>query len=98
MFLGFVKNVRGKTIAEVCNKLGAGRQFSNQQIDPTVGVHLLVKEGDYVESDTVCIVLHHNETHLDESFLKLLKDSVELTDVLVKPENIVLGVIDCNSF
>lgn len=84
-------------IAEVCNKLGAGRQFSNQEIDPAVGVHLLVKEGDHIKSDSILMVLHHNETELNKSFLTLLQSSVELTDKLVVPENIVLGVIDCNS-
>lgn len=84
-------------IAEVCNKLGAGRQFSNQEIDPAVGVHLRVKEGNHVKSGSILMVLHHNETGLNKSFLTLLQSSVELTDNLVEPENIVLGVIDYNS-
>lgn len=85
------------TIAEVCNKLGAGRQFANQQIDPAVGVHLLVKIGDYVKNDTECIVLYHNEIQLDKSLLIVLQNAIELTDEVVQPENILLGVIDCNS-
>lgn len=95
--LGYVKNIKGMIIAEVCNKLGAGRQFSNQKIDPAVGVHLLVKKGDHIKSGSLLMVLHHNAIELNKSFLTLLQSSVELTDTLVELENIVLGVIDCNS-
>ncbi|XP_015376418.1 PREDICTED: pyrimidine-nucleoside phosphorylase-like [Diuraphis noxia] len=93
---GYVNDIDGMTIAKVCNKLGAGRQFSNQAIDPAVGVRLLVKKGDHVEIDTVCMVLYHNETDLNESYLILLQQSIELMTEIVEPENIVLGVIDCN--
>jgi thymidine phosphorylase len=92
-----VKKINGMIIAEICNKLGAGRQFSNQQIDPAVGVQLLVKIGDYIKNDTQCIILYHNEIDLDKSFLISLQNSIELTDKVVQPENILLGVIDCNS-
>jgi len=83
-------------IAKVCNKLGAGRQFSNQVIDPAVGIRLLVKKGDRVEIGTVCMVLYHNEINLNDSYLILLQQSIELVNEIVKPEDIVLGVIDCN--
>lgn len=92
-----MKKVNGMTIAEVCNKMGAGRQFANQQIDPAVGVQLHVKIGDYIENNTLCIVLYHNEIEFDKSFLISLQNSIELTDEVVQPENILLGVIDCNS-
>lgn len=81
------------TIAEVCNKLGAGRQFSDQKIDPAVGVQLLVKTGDYVKRNNPCIVLYHNETDLNQTLLTLLLSSIELSSKIVEPENIVLGVI-----
>lgn len=84
-------------IGEVCNKLGAGRQFSDQEINPAVGVRVLMKVGDYVESNTSCIVLYHDETDLNRSFLIQLLDSIELTNDIVEPINIVLGVIDSNS-
>lgn len=95
--LGYVKSINGMIIAEVCNKLGAGRQFSNQEIDPAVGVHLLVREGDHIKSGFPLMVLHHNEIELNKSFLTMLQKSIELTDTVVKQENIILGVIDCNS-
>jgi thymidine phosphorylase len=84
------------TIAKVCNKLGAGRQFSNQAIDPAVGIRLLVKKGSHVEIDTVSMVLYHNETDLNESYILLLQQSIELVDEIVEPEDILLGVINCN--
>lgn len=77
--------------------MGAGRQFSNQCIDPAVGVHLFVKIGDFIKKDNVCIVLHHNEVNLNKLFLTLLQNAIELTNDIVKPENIILGVIDSNS-
>lgn len=88
--------INGMAIAEVCNKLGAGRQFSNKDIDPSVGVHLLVKIGDHVKKDTLCIILYHNEVNLNKSFLTLLQNSIELTNEIVVPENILLGIVDCN--
>lgn len=95
--LGYVKNINGMIIAEVCNKLGAGRQFSDQEINPAVGVRVLVKVGDYIKSNTSCIVLYHDEIDLNQSFLTSLLDSFELTNDIVEPINIVLAVIDCNS-
>jgi len=91
---GYVKNINGMIIAEVCNKLGAGRQFSDQRIDPAVGVCLTVKTGDRVERDDLCMVLHHNDdggttVDLTESLL----GSIEMTDGIVEPEHIVLEVI-----
>ncbi|XP_060849257.1 thymidine phosphorylase-like isoform X1 [Rhopalosiphum padi] len=93
---GYVNDINGMTIAKVCNKLGAGRQFSNQAIDPAVGIRLLVKKGSHVEIDTVCMVLYHNETDLNESYILLLQQSIELVDEIVEPEDILLGVINCN--
>lgn len=95
--LGHVKNINGMTIAKVCNKLGAGRQFSDQKIDPTVGVYLFVKIGDIIERDTLCMILHHNEVVLDKSLLALLQNSIELTNEVVEPINILIDVIDYNS-
>ncbi|XP_060872238.1 thymidine phosphorylase-like [Metopolophium dirhodum] len=93
---GYVNGIHGMNIAKVCNKLGAGRQFSNQAIDPAVGIRLLVKKGDRVDIDTVCMVLYHNEIDLNESYLILLQQSIELVNEIVEPEDILLGVIDCN--
>jgi len=95
--LGYVRSINGRCIAEVCNELGAGRQFSGQEIDPAVGVHLFVQIGDYIKSDAICMVLYHNTIDLDQSLLTLLLDSIELTNNIVESENMVLEVIDCNS-
>lgn len=81
-------------IARVCNELGAGRKFSDEQIDPAVGVRLMVKVGDRVERDVVCMVLYHNRDDSDKSFSTSLLGSIELTDEIVERENIVIGVID----
>lgn len=97
LFLGYVKSINGMIIAEVCNKLGAGRQFSDQQIDPAVGVCLFVKIGDHIQSDALYMVLHHNEIDLNKSLLTLLQNSIELANEIVVPVNILLDVIDCNS-
>ncbi|VVC39760.1 Pyrimidine-nucleoside phosphorylase, conserved site,Glycosyl transferase family 3, N-terminal [Cinara cedri] len=94
---GYVKSINGIMIAEVCQKLGAGRQFFHQDIDPAVGVHLFVKIGDYIKRDNVYMVLYHNEIDLNKLFLTLLQNSIELTNEIVKPENIIIGVIDCNN-
>lgn len=91
-----MNDIHGMNIAKICNKLGAGRQFSNQAIDPAVGIRLLVKKGDHVDIDTVCMVLHHNEIDLNESYLILLQQSIDLVNEIVEPEDILLGVIDCN--
>lgn len=96
--LGYVKNINGMIIAKVCNELGAGRQFSDQEINPAVGVRVLMKIGDYIKRNATCIVLYHDKIDLNRSFITSLLDSIELTSEIVEPVNIVLGVIDCNSF
>lgn len=92
---GYVKSIDGMAIAKVCNTLGAGRQFSEQNIDPAVGVHLLVGEGDYVDPGKVILVLHHNETALNEKLVGDLRQSVEISQQpSSEPNDIVLDYID----
>ncbi|XP_050544156.1 thymidine phosphorylase-like [Daktulosphaira vitifoliae] len=92
---GYVKSIDGMAIAKVCNVLGAGRQFSGQKIDPGVGVHLLVSEGDYVDLGKVILNLHHNNTSLNEKLVEDLQKSIE---ILEKPSlevnDIILDYID----
>lgn len=92
-----MKNISGIKIANVCNALGAARQSASQQIDSTIGVHLLVKKGDYIGNNTLCMILHHNEMDLGKSFTTSLQNAIETTNEIVEPENILLGVIDCDS-
>ncbi|XP_050434287.1 thymidine phosphorylase-like [Adelges cooleyi] len=76
---GYVKAIYGKTIAEACNSLGAGRLVCDQQIDPSVGVHVLVEEGAYIKSGTPLLNLHHNKTTLDQHIIALLQNSIEIS-------------------
>ena len=65
---GTISALNALAIGRAANLLGAGRQTTEDDIDPTVGVELRAKIGDRVEEDQLLALLHVNdETHLDEA-------------------------------
>lgn len=63
---GIIKGIDAKIVGEVSMHLGAGRVTKDDKIDPTVGIVLHKKVGDYVKAGDVLCTLHVNK--VKESF------------------------------
>jgi len=55
---GTVGRIACRGLGELAQRLGAGRQRQGDQIDPAVGLELLVRNGDEVGADTPVVRIH----------------------------------------
>ncbi len=58
---GFVKSIKTDELGEIVRKLGGGRYNKEDIIDPTVGLVLKVKQGDYLLEDEEIVKVYMNE-------------------------------------
>ena len=89
---GYVNRIDALEIGESAMRLGAGRATKEDIIDPTAGIILNKKVGDYVKiGDKLCDVY----TNIDEydHIINDIHDSFKLSDVEVKVPPIVHKVI-----
>ena len=83
---GYIYSMDAKEIGKLACSLGAGRVRKEDKIDPSVGIVLLKKVGDYVTKDEVIAYLHvNNPEQLDsakENIKKIIKIRKEKTEHL----------------
>jgi pyrimidine-nucleoside phosphorylase len=72
---GYIQKVEARTIGETAMLLGAGRKKKDDYIDPSVGVVLKKKIGDWVDVNEVLATIHYN----DEDKYNLIKDNIQKT-------------------
>lgn len=70
---GYIQKVEARIVGEVAMLLGAGRKKKDDYIDPSVGVVLKKKIGDWVDVDEVLATIHYN----DEDRYNLIKDNIQ---------------------
>ena len=58
---GFVKSINTDMLGEIVRKLGGGRYNKEDNIDPSVGIVLSVKQSDYVLEDEEILKVYINE-------------------------------------
>lgn len=58
---GFIKNIKTDQLGEIVRKLGGGRYSKEDIIDPTVGLVLKVKQGEYILEDEEIIKVYLNK-------------------------------------
>jgi len=58
---GFVKSINTDMLGEIVRKLGGGRYNKEDNIDPSVGIVLSIKQGDYVLEDEEILKVYINE-------------------------------------
>lgn len=86
---GYIERLDARKIGEVSCALGAGRVKKEDQIDKTVGIRLLKKQGEYVEEgETLAIVYANDKEKIDyESIHEAYKIGAK------KEKKIILNVI-----
>jgi pyrimidine-nucleoside phosphorylase len=88
---GTVRSIRCRQLGELAASLGAGRRRKEDDIDPGVGLELLVRVGDEVGSDEPVARVHARTRADAERALDALGTLVELEEGPVDPVPLVLG-------
>jgi len=91
---GFVAEVHARTVGETAVVLGAGRRKKGDAIDPAVGISVLVKVCQKVETGQPLFVVHARDAaDLVEAKIHL-RDAVKIADTEVPPLPLFYGLID----
>ena len=90
---GYINHINAEGIGTAAQMLGAGRATKEDKIDPAVGLVMKVRCGDFVKAgDELAELYVNNDARLEES-LKLLKDSIIISEEYREPDPMVYGVI-----
>ncbi len=77
---GFITGLDAMKIGHSAMLLGAGREKLEDIIDPAVGIELVKKRGDYVQSGDTLAIMHANRKELLLPVGELLRDAFQLSD------------------
>lgn len=91
---GFVVRVDALSVGRAVLALGGGRERKGETIDPGVGVELLKKPGERVETGEAVLRLYHRAGHGLERAQALLEAGLELADEAPAPEQLILGRVN----
>lgn len=89
---GYIEKIKTLDVGVSAMLLGAGRAKKEDKIDPTVGVSVKVKVGNYVNSGDTLAIIHSNGKNEKEAY-KMLQDSFVISDNFVKEQDIILGIV-----
>jgi pyrimidine-nucleoside phosphorylase len=86
----YVAGLDARSFGQAACILGAGRASTDSVIDPAVGLELLKKVGDPVQSGEAIVRIHYNDTDLLEAAEARLKQGIQLSEE--RPEVLPLVV------
>lgn len=90
---GFVHEVHARQVGETAVILGAGRSKKGDEIDPAVGISVLVKVGDQVEDGQPLFVVHaRDEASLGVASEQLV-NAVKIADQTKDPLPLFYGLV-----
>ena len=87
---GFVRGVNCHQLGETMIALGGGRKKVGDNIDPAVGLRVLVRIGDQVEQGQPLLMLHSHKRSKSD-YLRKLEESVELSEEVVPARGLILN-------
>lgn len=90
---GYIKSMNAEEIGKVSLKLGAGREYKEQQIDYSAGITILKKTGDFVEIGDIVAILHTNREEVISEASKRYLDSLEFSNEPVEKPKLIYEVI-----
>ena len=89
---GYVEAVHALSLGTLAMQLGAGRQVKEDIIDPSVGIVLQKKDGDYVKKGDILAYVHINHT-LPPHWLDDFYASYHFTKTPVEKHDLIYKVI-----
>jgi len=87
---GYIKEIDALYLANIALKLGAGRMTKEDSIDPSVGIVLKKKVGDYVKEGEILLEVHHNK----EVSVSNVQEAFSFQETPVTMESIIYEVIE----
>lgn len=91
---GWVKVVDAREVGESAVDLGAGRAKKTDSIDPSVGIYVKVKVGDFIKIGQPLFEVHTNSLQKFDLVKDRLLNSVELSQEPVERLPVFYGMID----
>ena len=89
---GYISKISAFDIGMSSMHLGAGRQTVEDKIDPTAGIIVFKKVGDYVKEGEPLFEVHTNRDSFD-MVIEYLKNAFEFSDNPVEPKKVLIEVI-----
>ena len=90
---GYVEEVHALSLGTLAMQLGAGRQVKEDIIDPSVGIVLQKKDGDYVKKGDILAYVHINHA-LPPHWLDDFYASYHFTKTPVEKHDLIYKVIE----
>lgn len=87
---GIVSDIKTNLLGEVVRKIGGGRLELTDQIDPTVGIMMEKKEGDFVMEKEALVKVYLNQKDLS---IQDVLDCFEITDHFQTPMPLIIDTI-----
>ena len=90
---GYVKELHALQLGLLAMRLGAGRMVKEDVVDPSVGIVLHKKDGDYVQKGE-SLASVHTKQNLDEDWLKDFYDSFVFSKNKVDEKPLIYKIIE----
>jgi len=89
---GYIKYIQTENIGHASMLLGAGRVRKEDSIDPSVGIVIEKKIGDYVEKGDSLATIFFNDREKYKESVKLIKDSFEVSNKHVEIQQLIYKI------
>ena len=94
---GYVSALRAEHVGRAAVTLGAGRSKLDDQIDPGVGIEIMVQAGGEVRNGDTILRVHHRDGRGLEDALALLAEAVHVSEEPPAPRPIVIESVGASS-
>lgn len=91
---GFISFMDTEGVGSVCVLLGAGRMRKEDAIDPTAGIILSKKTGDYVRKGETLATLYASDESLFEAACERFNSSVTFSDERTERESVLIEIVE----
>jgi pyrimidine-nucleoside phosphorylase len=88
---GYICKIHAEMLGMASLLLGAGRKTKNDTIDPSAGITLNKKTGDWVENGEPVAILHTSKEECAEDAIKVLNNAICISDTEPVCGPIILG-------
>ena len=90
---GFISAIQTETIGLALIELGAGRKTTNDHIDPTAGVEMLVRIGDELSAGAPLCRIFANSDSTFATVERLLVRAIEIDEIPPEPISLIAEVL-----
>ena len=91
---GYISSMNTEGIGSVCVALGAGRQRKEDAIDPSAGIILGKKTGDFVEKGDILATLYCSDEALFDAAEKQFRASLVFTSTKPEAKPLLLDIVE----